>query len=165
MRGLSQETLNQHLRFIRTAFEARFVIVDQGKKERPEILSEGVVDQAELKAKAVAIGEKLLGEMMFFDDFATLLQTNWLDESCFELKEVENSLYEGVTGMALFLSALHYETRQERYKRAASLLLQPLTSMIGKPVFDQHANIEGIGGANGLGSYLYTFTKIAHFLK
>lgn len=87
------------------------------------------------------------------------------DSDKFRLQPVEYSLYDGSVGIALFLAALYYETKDKRWRKLALGAIQPLEFLLNNqelmPLFIDSI---GIGGAVGLGSILYGLTKISQFL-
>lgn len=85
----------------------------------------------------------------------------------FQLQVLNDSLYDGRCGVALFLAAL---CQVDGNSRLGNLALQTLHSLRQQiktldPISQQRtARITGIGGAIGLGSIIYALVKVSQFL-
>ncbi len=86
----------------------------------------------------------------------------------YQLQPLGDNLYDGVSGIALFLAALWALTREERFRRLC-------LSALGGPVAD-YLNIDtagglrfarqiGIGAGAGIGSIVYCLAKIANLIE
>lgn len=92
-----------------------------------------------------------------------------LNSQRFQLLPLNDSLYDGNCGIALFLAALDYvKGGDTNYRNLALGAIQNLRQVIrlSNPKFDQDIvkNI-GIGAGRGLASYIYALVKIAQFLN
>ncbi len=86
----------------------------------------------------------------------------------FQLKVLNDSLYDGRCGVALFLAALYQVSGESRFANLALQALQPLRQQIQTLDLEsgqRTARLTGIGGASGLGSIIYTFVKVSQFLS
>jgi type 2 lantibiotic biosynthesis protein LanM len=85
----------------------------------------------------------------------------------FQLQVLNDSLYDGRCGVALFLAALYQVSGELRFSNLALQTLQSLRQQVQtlNPESGQRtARLIGIGGAAGLGSMIYTFVKVSQFL-
>jgi type 2 lantibiotic biosynthesis protein LanM len=73
-------------------------------------------------------------------------------------------LYDGVSGIALFLSAVEHVTGGAGFREVILSALQPLRQALRSQGV-QTARALGIGGVSGLGSLMYALTSISRFLQ
>jgi lantibiotic modifying enzyme len=75
-------------------------------------------------------------------------------------------LYDGISGVALFLAAYYYVTKEPDAQRLALLLSAPVRKEVHRIAAQAHLTpTVAIGGMNGLGSHLYTFVRLADWLS
>lgn len=79
-----------------------------------------------------------------------------------QLEFMSHNIYDGMMGVALFLAALAYITKEEQFSNFAYNILNSARK-------DLYTNNRlkkelGIGGLTGLGSIIYAFTKISYYL-
>lgn len=83
----------------------------------------------------------------------------------YQLEPVSYDLYEGATGIALFLATLDAATEEHRYRELVQAALRPLRQALQTHVAARRLIAHmGIGGASGLGSIVYALTRIADLL-
>jgi type 2 lantibiotic biosynthesis protein LanM len=85
----------------------------------------------------------------------------------FQLQVLNDSLYDGRCGVALFLAALSQVDGDPRLGKLALQTLQSLRRQIHTLDLESQqrtARLTGIGGAAGLGATIYTFVKVSQFL-
>lgn len=87
----------------------------------------------------------------------------------YRLAPLSTSLYGGLPGTALFLAALYKVTGEARWAHLAAAALQSvrdrLTDNVDPDQARTYATEGGIGGAQGLGSIVFGFTRAAGFLN
>jgi type 2 lantibiotic biosynthesis protein LanM len=86
----------------------------------------------------------------------------------FQLQVLNDSLYDGRCGVALFLAAFSQRAGEPRCRDLALRTLQSLRRQIHTydPESQQRiARLVGIGGATGLGAMIYTFVRVSQFLR
>jgi type 2 lantibiotic biosynthesis protein LanM len=86
----------------------------------------------------------------------------------FQLQPLDESLYNGNCGIALFLAALDYLRGSSQYRHLTLSALQYTCKVLqldNADLTQRFAKNIGIGGASGLGSIIYSLVKISHFLK
>ncbi|MEJ2431947.1 MAG: type 2 lanthipeptide synthetase LanM family protein [Pseudolabrys sp.] len=116
-------------------------------------------------AEAGRIAEELAGYAIRRDGSAAWIGLDWLgDAEVFQLTCLGHELYNGVSGIALFLAA-HAAVSGEASSRAwGRAALAHLRKEQKSRNAARMARSLGIGGATGLGSIVYALTVIAGFL-
>ncbi|RCJ42659.1 lanthionine synthetase [Nostoc minutum NIES-26] len=129
-----------------------------------------LLSSAELIAEASAIATDLETTTIPDPDGSV----NWIglgyvhEAERFRLQVLGNSLYDGRSGVALFLAALSQVTNDSRSRDLALRALQPLRRQIQTLNLESRqlmARLMGIGGGTGLGSIIYGLVKVSQFLK
>lgn len=83
----------------------------------------------------------------------------------YRLEPTGYDLYEGVTGIVLFLATLDAVTGKRQHRSLILSALQPLRRVLQTPAAARRlAAHVGIGGASGLGSIVYALTRLADLL-
>jgi type 2 lantibiotic biosynthesis protein LanM len=118
----------------------------------------------ELLAEAERLAARLIQMVRDDEDGARWLALQ-VDNSSqrYYLDVVGDDLYQGNTGIALFLSALWHHTRRAEHRAVARAALAGIRQRLGKGHIAHLVN-RGIGGALGLGSLIYGFTRISAWL-
>ena len=170
LESLSEEDLALQLEIIRGSFCAKFAREDDCiilESENKEALSKLTLTSEQLVQEAVAIARELQNRGIYDDN-----SVSWIglelrpNSSGFQLQSLSNNLYDGCCGVALFFAALAKVTKNSDWQDLALRTLQPLRQAIQNPnseVFNRLKR-EGIGGATGLGSIVYSLVQISHFL-
>ncbi len=86
----------------------------------------------------------------------------------FQLQPLGYNLYDGKSGIALFLSALDWVTGDRKFRHLVLNALNPLRKLLRNSNQDlpqKFVQQMGIGGATGIGSIFYSLVKIAQFLE
>jgi type 2 lantibiotic biosynthesis protein LanM len=172
LQQLSDENLAQQITIIRGSLYSRFA--HTFSNTLPAEL-EGNLDkvfpltQEQLVQQAVAIAQELQQRGIYAPDGSV----TWLGivrmpkAQRLQLQPLDNSLYEGCGGVALFLASLATVTGRAEFGDLALGALCNLRKVIqnlaleSQPRIDEHKNISG---ATGLGSIVYTLVQIAQFL-
>jgi type 2 lantibiotic biosynthesis protein LanM len=148
------------------ASQAR-TVVPQGTPEVFEPLPPPARDA--LVARAVALAEEIARRAIVDSDGGL----NWiglhhvLEAGRVQLQVVGDSLYDGRSGIAVFLAALHRVTGQARFRTLALQALQPLRRQLQVHLWSsdasglqRYARFSGLGGAAGLGSVVYALVQV-----
>jgi type 2 lantibiotic biosynthesis protein LanM len=168
LQNLTPQQLEEQVSLIETSLYASGLSSDSLARsfsltwqEVPPVSPQQAID------RAVAIGAELAQRAFYGKDGSVA----WIglgllpNSDKFRLQPVEYCLYDGAMGIGLFLAALYQETQTDRWRKLALGAIQPLEFLLNNqamlPLF---VNGVGIGGAAGLGSIVYGFTKIAQFL-
>jgi type 2 lantibiotic biosynthesis protein LanM len=84
-----------------------------------------------------------------------------------QLQVLSDSLYDGQSGIALFLAALHRTAGQPYFRELALRIVQGMqrrSHMRNADAQQRWARFTGIGGASGIGAMVYVTTKVSEFL-
>jgi len=171
LEALSPTDLQRQSRFIRQALHAKKL-----SYEKPDVSSRLLERHKKSKSlsrpnspelflsEAQAIGEQLI-DMALFDGRAATFTDVSIDpvSESYYVRYLENDLYSGSSGVALFLAAMWRITRQDVYRQYALGALDGLRQRIKYGYWDTFIKM-GIGGAAGLGSLIYSLTRCAGFL-
>lgn len=88
------------------------------------------------------------------------------DAQRLQLQPLGYGLYDGVSGIALFLAALQKVTGGAEFRNLALAALQPLHQCVQNFEYKQtFAKTIGIGGSTGLGSVVYALVRMSQFLN
>ena len=118
--------------------------------------------------KAIAIAQKLQDRKISSANgsitWMALVRVSQIQK--FQLEPLEFSLYEGNSGIALFLAALAKVTGELEWRSLAGAALQGLRDSLKDPQSSQALKKKfGIGGAVGIGSWLYALSKTSQLLE
>lgn len=86
----------------------------------------------------------------------------------FQFQPLDESLYNGNCGIALFLAALDYLTESNQFRDLALAALRytrRALQIADSSLAERLAKAIGMGGAMGLGSIIYSLVKISHLLQ
>ncbi|MEQ9367537.1 MAG: type 2 lanthipeptide synthetase LanM family protein [Coleofasciculus chthonoplastes F3-SA18-01] len=168
---LSNEDLEQQISFIRGLLYSRTAI-----DPRNSLLSEKVelnvdtiapLTREVIVQQAMAIAAELQQRAIrSADGSITWISLAYIPEAeKFQLQPMDYGLYEGCSGVALFLAALETVTGGAGFRSLVLEALQSLRKHLQKLEDSQKFAKEiGIGGAMGLGSIIYALVRISQFL-
>ena len=93
------------------------------------------------------------------------LGLDWFqDAEVGQLVPLSTDIYNGVSGIALFLAAYQKQFSDDKSKQLLNKIINGLRAQIYSPSSSRWARSLGIGGAAGLGSVIYALTNIAQLL-
>lgn len=121
----------------------------------------------ELVRAATAIGEDLRRRAVRAPDgSATWVGLAYVIEADrFQLQPLGDELYNGSSGVALFLAALARISGAAEFRDLALAAVQPIGKHLSDPAFrEEMARLIGIGSAAGLGSVAYALARIGQLL-
>jgi type 2 lantibiotic biosynthesis protein LanM len=169
LQALDEADLTQQVAIIRGSFHARMARTSIQNDAPWEIRSLPLLTPEELLEEAQAIAAALEAKAIQDPDGSV----NWIGLSYvseaerFQLQVLNDDLYDGCCGIALFLAALSKISGAPRYRELALRALQPLRQRIRDlaPESQQRfARSTGIGGGSGVGSMIYSLVKVSQFL-
>jgi type 2 lantibiotic biosynthesis protein LanM len=158
MAGLCADDLRQQLDLIRIAFAgADDYALRLAERDRP--VPEDT--DAEVLAEAESIGNTLLRLRQRGDD-AGWLGLSGRDARSTRLQPLDAGLFDGVTGIALFLATLSTLVPTDAFRDAAEDSLRPVRRAL-RDTHHSRALVTrlGIGGAYGIGGVVYALTRCA----
>ncbi len=168
---LSSEDLEQQISFIRGSLYSRTAI-----NPRSSLLSEKVelnvdtiapLTREAIVQQAIAIAVELQQRAICSPNGSvTWISLGYIPEAeRFQLQPMDYGLYEGCSGVALFLAALETVTGGAEFRSLVLGALQSLRQDLQDPkLIQKFAKEIGIGGAMGLGSIIYALVRISQFL-
>ena len=171
LKSLNKEDLASQIEVIRGSFCARFMsesncitVSNKNSVHRSKL----ILTSKQLVQEAVVIAKQLQHRGIYDDKSVSWIGLGLRPNSPgFQLQSLSNNLYDGCCGVALFLAALAKITGNSDWQDLALKTLQPLRYHIqdsNSEVF-KRLKREGIGGATGLGSIVYSLVQISHFIS
>ncbi len=170
---LSEADLKEQLAIVNGAFRARFMeeplaIVDHNTNldiERNHI----PLKRSHLVQESIALAENLQQQAIYGRDNSVTWIGIALRSSYpyFQLQDLSLNLYDGCSGVALFLAALAKVTHDSNWHNLALQTLSPLENILNNSDSSTVKKLSrlGIGGATGLGSVVYALIQASHFLE
>jgi type 2 lantibiotic biosynthesis protein LanM len=174
-RRMSDEDEALQVKFIAGSFQARQAQnaprSDSGRGATPEELArEELPGRATLLQQAEEISRELAARAWRNSDGSV----NWIgllqaeNSQQYQLSPLSARLYDGSSGIALFLAALHNTTGSLESAELAQAALSPLRDFLRSTSKGSRARFLrylGIGGGTGVGSMIYSLVKISGLLK
>ncbi|NEO45848.1 MAG: type 2 lantipeptide synthetase LanM [Moorea sp. SIO4A3] len=167
LQQFSETNLGQQLCLIRQALYARVARKPTGETGAWEVQSLPPLTPDQLIQEACAIAREIQAKAIPDPNgFVNWIGMGFVSKAeRFQLQLLGNSLYDGKCGIALFLSALDWVRGRQEFGELALQALQPLRKLTQLADTRQRlARNLGIGGAAGVSSIIYTFTKVSQFL-
>jgi len=179
LQQLSDQDLAQQITIIQASFYSRFVSAfgSPSPSKRAYLnLSDTLIDavaplgQEQIVQQAIAIAQDLKQRAIrAADSSATWIGLGYVPEAQrFQLQPLGYGLYDGSSGVALFLAALETVTGDNGFRNLTLEALQPLRKFLQNSNSKNQQKIArqtGIGGATGLGSVLYALVRISQLLR
>ncbi|WP_009630792.1 type 2 lanthipeptide synthetase LanM family protein [Synechocystis sp. PCC 7509] len=170
LQALNETDLSRQVAIIQGSFYAKVAQYSSQDEQWHTVESLPLLNKVQLIEEAKAIAIELEARAIPDPDGSI----NWVsliympESERFQLHVLNDNLYSGRCGVALFLAALAQVSGESRFCDLALRTLQSFRQQIHS--FDlesqqRSARLMGIGGASGLGSIIYTFVKISHFLN
>jgi type 2 lantibiotic biosynthesis protein LanM len=169
LQRLSTEDLEQQLGFIRGSLYAHIATPADNSDLSTQLTltAQEAIATEEITREARAIAEKLQeGAISAPNGSLTWIALTYvLQIQRLQLEPLQFSLYDGTCGIALFLAALGKVTGETQWQSLALKALQSLRHNLKDSQASQAlANKLGIGGAVGVGSWIYALSKTSQFL-
>ena len=175
IKNFSEADLIQQVAIIRSALYSKIARQASTNYISSYVLSQPLVaitpkSSEQLVESAIVIAQELRKRSVVAPDDSV----NWIGMTYvpqlqqFQLQPLEDNLYDGRCGVALFLSALFKITREPSYYHLALDALKPLRNTLQTLTEKSQLQIGqkmGIGGASGLGSVVYALVTISQLLE
>jgi type 2 lantibiotic biosynthesis protein LanM len=183
LKQMNSVDLNNQVKIIRGAFDSKAALHSRRsegwKDEYPnnsfsfadtDVSQINFLTHEQLLEESNRLGQEIKEQAVRLADGSV----NWLmlelvpETERFMLRFLDESLYKGRLGVALFLAALDYKQGTTHFNDLVLSALYPLREVIQisvanlPQVFPQNV---GLGGTEGLGSIIYCLVKISHFLQ
>jgi type 2 lantibiotic biosynthesis protein LanM len=173
LKGLNEKDLDRQIGFIRGSITTLVAGKSPGAvpPEKVDLDLEAMVplSQEELLEQALAIAKTFQDQAIrSADGSASWLALGFLAETeRYRLQPLSYELHSGSCGIALFLAAVERATGGAGFRSLALAAMQPLRERLLSGHKTSPAKIArqlGLGGVTGLGSIVYSLTKISQLL-
>ena len=167
--ALDETNLAQQVAIIQGAFSVRVAQSSTDESQPWQADALPLLSAEQLIQEARAIAAEL--EVRAIQDADGNL--NWIgmgfvpQANRFQLQILNDSLYDGRCGVALFLAGLYRVTQEDHFRDLSWRVLQPLRRHLrsmDSQSRQRFARLMGLGGASGVGSILYALVKVSQFL-
>ena len=184
LKSLSNADLNLQLEIIRGSFCAKFMkesncitLPHSYRNSSGDGLevsntihnsqSSGSIATSELVKEAVAIAQELQQRGIYDHNGVSWIGLGLRPNAPgFQLQSLSNNLYDGRCGVALFFAALSKITKNSHWQDLALKTLIPLRRILrSNSEVVQRLKLEGIGGATGLSSIVYSLVQIGQLIN
>jgi len=176
LKNLNESDLAHQIVIVKSAFYAKNAKMHYDEAlsrpnhyaEKDKIYSNSLLTPEELLIEA----KKIADEINFHKIETTDESVNWVSLNYikkiqrFQVQPIGNNLYDGKTGIAIFLSAYEYVTKDNSFNKLVLKSLRDLRKNLN--TFDDKAQnmlSQGLGIGIGIGSLIYSLVKISYFLK
>ncbi|MBR8741848.1 type 2 lanthipeptide synthetase LanM family protein [Nocardiopsis sp. MG754419] len=127
-------------------------------------------DGGELLEQAARIGDRLVESAIQQDGRITWLGLNLVREEVWQVNPAQTDLFNGLSGIGLFLGYLGAATGEDRFRSAAERTAEMITSEIESlsdkgDMADYYAAVSGIGAFGVLGGSVYALSHLGHLWK
>jgi len=162
------------------ASTAPLVFSDNGAADPASVSTASVSTNAAIDTAAIASPQELIDEAIaiakILEQQAIVAEDGtigWLgigyqhSSQSFHIQGLGINLYDGSSGVALFLAALARITGETHWQQLSRTLLKPLHAMFANLApdnGDRLIKLLGIGGATGMGSLLYALSHLSQWL-
>ena len=166
---LDELDLNRQLAIIQGSFIASTARSSQGEHKKLELRYLKPLEREQLVEEAINIGSDIMARSIPAADGSL----NWIglgyihEADRYQLQVLNDDLYDGRCGIAVFLAALFKATDDSRFADQAMRALVGLRKrmrIVDPKLRRQAVRLLGVGGAVGLGSMIYGLTKVGEFL-
>ncbi|HEY7127789.1 MAG TPA: type 2 lanthipeptide synthetase LanM family protein [Ktedonobacterales bacterium] len=159
LQHLSEEDLQRQLWLIEASFTSLLVEAHQlTRRERHWQPTSVSATSERLLAEALAIGEKLHEQTLQDENRAGWLCLSHLQHSGWSVQAADTTLYDGASGIVLFLAYLGALTGQANYTSLAWAALKTVQDALEQQ--RQRREYPGIGAFQGLSSPIYLFCHL-----
>lgn len=167
LRHLSATDLERQRSFIRQVLYAKRISVERSDTQRgPKQItpSPQFYTSEQFLSEAQAIADQLL-DLAFYDGHSALWVDMHMDpvSESYYVRYLDDDLYSGSSGVALFLAAMHKVSGETSYAEYALGALDDIRQRIRRGHWQSFTR-QGIGGAAGVASLVYALTRCAEFL-
>jgi type 2 lantibiotic biosynthesis protein LanM len=166
---LNNQDLAWQIDIINGCFHAQIARIKNGNYTNEDIKVLPLLSREQLIEEAIIIATEIEAKSIPDDSSINWIGLGYVTEAeRFQLQVLNDSLYDGRCGIALFFAALYKVTQDEKFYKFALKILQPLRQRVQFLDWESQqffARLAGLGGAVGLGSMIYTLVKVGELLK
>lgn len=167
LKALGPEDVRQQVTIIRTALythQARDTPLSPDVDE-DEVYAGEPLGRKALLAEAIKIAEEIRTRALRAQDgSATWVAPFYMAQAQrYQFRPADYDLYNGISGIALFLAAVYYLEGGSEYRDLAWGAMQPLHRAWKRYTAHMVEQL-GIGGASGVGSVVYALVRVSTFL-
>ena len=173
LKSLNKDNLEHQLEIIRSSFCARYMVepsfsVSLETDNIPLLTKSIPLTPDQLVHEAINLAQDLQKRGIYADQGVTWIGLgSRIHASSFQIQSLSNNLYDGSPGVALFLAALAKVTGNPEWRDLTLKTLQPLRLLLkkSKPEIAKIFQREESGGAEGLGSIVYSLVQISQLIN
>ena len=175
LENLSEADLARQVEIIKGCFYAQGKSVNlQGYSITPDPVksqSHSLVSltKEQLLQEATRLAEEIQARAIWGSDGSVKwIGFNYIPNAkCFQFEPLGDNLYNGNSGIALFLAALDYVRGTNQFRELVMGALFSIRKFLQTFYFESHRRFvrQGIGGGMGLGSLIYGVVTISEFLR
>jgi type 2 lantibiotic biosynthesis protein LanM len=157
LQQLGEDDLRKQVTFVRSSLMASAMEAGIGLKRYPPVREPAVPDPAGLRKWADAAASRIEELALRHHGTASWIGMAEIAGRGWWLRSLDTDLYSGLPGLALFLAYYGKVTGEERFTRLAEETLPTLRQRI-----DVRQKVRSLGGFNGWGGVVHTWTHLAH---
>jgi type 2 lantibiotic biosynthesis protein LanM len=166
LQNLDTQDLELQTKLIQASFDAKFAhLAKNDTALRGRLAQFNSITRSELLQEATEIGNHLVSNAIHHSN-----KCNWLNldhifkANRYKVETLDDSLYVGRTGIALFLATLGKITNNSEFKQVASKALFPFQKSLEKIEIPKDLRKSELG-LLGTGGTIYSLVKISQFLE
>ncbi len=165
LENLDEQDLSLQIKLIRSSFDAKFAHLRQNDATLQGNLPQfNSITKEELVQEAVDIGNQLVSNAIYDNGGCNWIYFDYIFKANrYNIQTLDDSLYAGRTGVALFLAALSKITGDNKFRQVALSALLPISNSIEKGDISKK-NQKSEVGLLGTGGIVYSLVKISDFL-
>jgi type 2 lantibiotic biosynthesis protein LanM len=157
LQQLSQEDLERQLWFIKASLATLVINKDQGRQSSYLLIEQQhSVSREQLLAAAQRVGDRLESLALRDEKNVSWIGLTLINQKRWTLASLGIHLYDGLSGVILFLAYLGSVTKEKRYTTLAKTALTTMQLQVES----SKAFITSIGGFSGWGGIIYTLTHL-----
>ncbi|QTA85229.1 type 2 lanthipeptide synthetase LanM family protein [Desulfonema magnum] len=170
VRGLNERELAREIAFIRSSFYFRSAFTDEISIQRPKALKKENAEPLTAE-KLMETAREIADHIREMAIFSGTGAVSWAipediiasdGRPLWRFQAPDYFLYQGISGIALFLSAMEQVHPGAGYGKLASKALEPLCTRAENDAIPRNAML---GAGSGISSLIYALTRISRFLE
>jgi type 2 lantibiotic biosynthesis protein LanM len=165
LENLDEQDLSLQIKLIRSSFDAKFAHLRQNDATLQGNLPQfNSITKEELLQEAMDIGNQLISNSIEDNCGCNWIYFDYIFKANrYNIQKLDDSLYVGRTGVALFLAALAKITGEKKFKQIALYGLLPIQNSLKQAEIREEIHKSELG-LLGTGGIIYSLVKISQFL-